>query len=59
MSEATPSGAIHDIGYRRYEGPRLGASYIRRSLFLETLRGSFGLGRSARSKIMTCEPPRP
>ena len=52
MSETTPAGAIHDIGYRRYEGPRLGASYIRRSLFLETLRGSFGLGRSARSKIM-------
>ena len=52
MSEPTPAGAIHDIGYRRYEGPRLGASYIRRSLFLETLRGSFGLGRSARSKIM-------
>ena len=52
MSEATPSGAIHDIGYRRYDGPRLGASYIRRSLFLETLRGSFGLGRSARSKVM-------
>jgi ABC-2 type transport system permease protein len=53
MSETTtPSGAIHDIGYRRYDGPRLGPSYIRRSLFLETLRGSFGLGRSGRSKIM-------
>jgi ABC-2 type transport system permease protein len=56
MSEPTPStapaGAIHDIGYRHYDGPRLGASYIRRSLFVETLRGAFGLGRSARSKIM-------
>ena len=33
MSEpAIPSstGAIHDIGYRHYDGPRLGASYIRR-----------------------------
>ena len=49
---AAPSGAIHDIGYRSYEGPRLGASYIERSLFLETLRGAFGLGRSARSKVM-------
>ncbi|MGH3348796.1 MAG: ABC transporter permease subunit [Nocardioides sp.] len=47
-----PTGAIHDIGYRHYDGPRLGASYIRRSLYLDTLRGAFGLGRSARSKVM-------
>jgi ABC-2 type transport system permease protein len=54
MSESdavAATGAIHDIGYRRYDGPRLGTSYIRRSLFLDTLRGAFGLGRSARSKI--------
>ena len=51
---ATPghAGEIHDIGYRHYEGPRLGAAYIRRSLFVETLRGTYGLGRSARSKIV-------
>jgi len=49
---ASPTGAIHDIGYRHYDGPRLGTSYIRRSLFVETLKGAFGLGRSARSKIM-------
>ena len=47
-----PTGAIHDIGYRHYDGPRLGASYIRRSLYVDTLRGAFGLGRSARSKVM-------
>ncbi|HSK33964.1 MAG TPA: ABC transporter permease [Propionicimonas sp.] len=55
MSEGvSPSrtGAIHDIGYRHYDGPRLGAAYIRRSLFVETLRGAFGLGRSPRSKVM-------
>ena len=55
MTEHVPSarsGAIHDIGYRHYDGPRLGASYIRRSLFVETLRGAYGLGRSARSKVM-------
>jgi ABC-2 type transport system permease protein len=46
------TGAIHDIGYRHYDGPRLGASYIQRSLFVETLRGAYGLGRSARSKVM-------
>jgi ABC-2 type transport system permease protein len=45
-------GAIHDIGYRHYDGPRLGTSYIRRALFVETLRSGYGLGRSARSKIM-------
>ena len=49
---STPAGAIHDIGYRHYDGPRLGTAYIRRSLFVDTLRGAFGLGRSARSKIM-------
>ena len=49
---AESAGAIHDIGYRHYDGPRLGTGYIRRSLFLETLRGAYGLGRSARSKIM-------
>lgn len=56
MSEPTDTGArtgaIHDIGYRHYDGPRLGAAYIRRSLFVETLRGAYGLGRSARSKVM-------
>ena len=48
----TPTGAIHDIGYRRYDGPRLGPAYIRRALFVDTLRGAYGLGRSARSKVM-------
>jgi ABC-2 type transport system permease protein len=47
-----PTGAIHDIGYRHYDGPRLGAAYVRRSLYVDTLRGAFGLGRSARSKVM-------
>ena len=51
---ATPdrTGEIHDIGYRHYDGPRLGAAYIQRSLFVETLRGTYGLGRAARSKIV-------
>jgi ABC-2 type transport system permease protein len=49
---AARSGAIHDIGYRHYDGPRLGPSYIRRSLFVETVRGAYGFGRSARSKIV-------
>ena len=51
MSEQA-QGAIHDIGYRHYEGPRLGPAYVRRSLYVDTLRGAFGLGRSGRSKVM-------
>lgn len=51
MSE-TPTGQIHDIGYRHHDGPRLGPAYIRRALFLDSLRGAYGLGRSARSKVM-------
>lgn len=49
MSE---SGVIHDIGYRHYDGPRLGIRYITRSLFVSSLLGAFGFGRSARSKVM-------
>jgi ABC-2 type transport system permease protein len=49
MSE---TGVIHDIGYRHYDGPRLGATYITRSLFVSSLRGAYGLGRSTKSKVM-------
>ncbi|MEE6272153.1 ABC transporter permease [Georgenia wangjunii] len=47
-----PSGVIHDIGYRHYDGPRLGTRYVQRSMFVDSLRAAYGLGRSARSKIM-------
>lgn len=43
---------IHNIGYRSYDGVRLGRAYARRSLYSQTLRGSFGLGRSAKSKVL-------
>jgi ABC-2 type transport system permease protein len=45
-------GVIHDIGYRHYDGPRLGAPYITRSLFVSSLKGAYGFGRSTRSKVM-------
>lgn len=55
-AELSPGGAgrgvIHDIGYRHYDGPRLGRGYITRSLFAESARGAYGLGRSARSKVV-------
>ena len=48
MSEA---GVIHDIGYQRYTGPRLGRAAVFGALYQHGLRASFGLGRSAKSKI--------
>jgi len=53
----TPGGppnasVIHDIGFRHYDGPRLGRGWAFRSLLRETLRGAFGLGRPAKVKIM-------
>ncbi|HEY8718270.1 MAG TPA: hypothetical protein VIM26_06720, partial [Pengzhenrongella sp.] len=45
-------GVIHDLGYRHYEGPRLGRRHITRALFIESAKGAYGLGRSARSKVM-------
>ncbi len=46
------TGVIHNIGYRGYRGPRLGRSYATRSLFVQGLRGAFGLGRSGKSKVL-------
>ncbi|MER5970760.1 ABC transporter permease subunit [Streptomyces sp. NPDC002055] len=43
---------IHNIGYRSYDGQRLGRAYARRSLFVQSLRGAYGLGRSAKSKVL-------
>ncbi|MEU6317167.1 ABC transporter permease [Streptomyces sp. NPDC047009] len=43
---------IHNIGYRTYDGPRLGRAYARRSLYSQSLRGAYGLGRSVKSKVL-------
>ena len=45
------AGAIHDLGYRRYEGARLGRRHAIVSLYVHGLRSAFGLGRRARAKI--------
>ena len=47
-----PNGVIHDIGYQRYAGVRQGRRYIARSLYVHSLRTAYGLGRSARTKIL-------
>lgn len=50
----TPAGGsvIHDLGYRRYEGPRAGVREARRALFWQGFRALFGLGRPAKSKVI-------
>ncbi|MET9414186.1 ABC transporter permease subunit [Streptomyces klenkii] len=51
-TSAPAQDVIHNIGYRNYSGARLGRSYARRSLFSQSLRGAYGLGRSAKSKVL-------
>ena len=46
------SGAIYDLGYRPYDGPRQGSGQIALSLFASGLRNAFGLGRSNKSKVL-------
>ena len=46
------TGVIHDIGYRRYTGRRLGRAQIVRALYWHSLRSAFGLGRGAKAKIV-------
>ena len=43
---------IHDIGFRHYAGERFGRGWIVRSLLVDTVRGVFGIGRPARTKVM-------
>jgi ABC-2 type transport system permease protein len=50
--DARRGGVIHDIGYRHYEGPRLGRPAIIRALYWHSLRSAFGIGRGAKAKIV-------
>ena len=49
---AARSGVIHDLGYRRYDGPRLGRAQIGRALAWHSLRSAFGIGRGIKAKIV-------
>lgn len=54
MSEQTPSRlqtGIYDLGYRTYDGARLGRVYAIVSLFTYSLFAVFGLGRSWVAKL--------
>lgn len=48
MSE---SSVIHDIGYQRYTGPRLGRGAVFGAIYVHGVRAAYGFGRSAKSKI--------
>jgi ABC-2 type transport system permease protein len=52
VAVAGHGGVIHDLGYRRYEGQRLGRPAIIRALYWHSLRSAFGIGRGARAKIV-------
>jgi ABC-2 type transport system permease protein len=45
-------GVIHDLGYRRYDGPRLGRPQIVRALIWHSFRSSWGIGRGVKAKII-------
>jgi ABC-2 type transport system permease protein len=49
---ATAAGVIHDLGYRRYDGPRLGRAQIVRALAWHSFRSAFGFGRGAKAKVI-------
>jgi ABC-2 type transport system permease protein len=50
--DTASSGAIYDLGYRGYEGLRLGRRAAVWALFVASLRQIFGLGRPGRAKVV-------
>jgi ABC-2 type transport system permease protein len=46
------TGVIHDLGYQRYDGQRLGRAQIVRALAWHSLRSAFGIGRGVKAKIV-------
>jgi ABC-2 type transport system permease protein len=50
VSEST-AGSIYDLGYKRYEGARLGRRHAIWALYVYSVRSVFGIGRSLSSKI--------
>ncbi len=50
--DAGRGGSIYDLGYRGYEGPRLGRRGAIAALLTHSLRTAYGIGRNARSKVV-------
>lgn len=49
---SSATGSIFDLGYRGYDGPRLGRQHAIYALFVYSLRSAFGIGRSGRAKVV-------
>jgi len=49
---AQAAGVIHDLGYRSYDGPRLGRAQIVQALIWHSFRSSWGIGRGIKAKII-------
>ncbi len=49
MSDRT--GVVYDLGYKPYEGPRLGRAGAIKAMLKDGLRRSFGIRRKARKKV--------
>jgi ABC-2 type transport system permease protein len=52
MPDMQAAGVIHDLGYRGYDGPRLGRAQIVRALTWHSFRSAFGIGRGLKGKII-------
>jgi ABC-2 type transport system permease protein len=52
VTTAPAAGVIHDLGYRGYDGPRLGRRQIIIALTWHSFRSAFGFGRGAKAKIL-------
>jgi ABC-2 type transport system permease protein len=48
---SSATGSIYDLGYRGYDGPRLGRRHAIRALFAHTLKICYGIGRGGRAKL--------
>ncbi len=46
------TGSIYDLGYRGYDGPRLGRRHAVAALARYSTRSVFGIGRSGRAKVL-------
>jgi ABC-2 type transport system permease protein len=52
VAAGSAGGSIYDLGYRSYQGPRLGRRHALASLTRHSFRQAYGLGRPARAKII-------
>ena len=46
------AGVIHDLGYRGYDGPRMGRVQIIRALTWHSFRSVWGIGRGPKAKVV-------